>query len=50
MLRMSTPQKKKKKKKKNAQLFKYESDGPWRCLNCLLLQQDNLLMLTAVLL
>ena len=35
---------------KTARLFKSESDGPWRCLNWLLLQQENLLMLTAVLL
>ena len=42
MLRMSTP------KKIPARLFK--SDGPWRCLNWLVLQQENLLMLTAVLL
>ena len=34
--------------KKTARLFK--SDGPWRCLNWLVLQQENLLMLTAVLL
>ena len=58
-----TKQKKKKKtktnkkknththtQKKNARLFKSESDGPRRCLNWLLLQQQNLLMLTAVLL
>ena len=44
MLRMSTPE------KKTARLFKSESDGPWRFLNWLLLQQENLLMLTAVLL
>ena len=42
MLRMSTPE------KKTARLFKF--DGPWRCLNWLVLQQENLLMLTAVLL
>ena len=44
MLLMSTPE------KITARLFKSESDGPWRCLNWLLLQQENLLMLTAVLL
>ena len=37
-----------KKNKKNTRLFK--SDGPWRCLHWLVLQRENLLMLTAVLL
>ena len=52
MLRMSTPEKKKIiiKNKKTARLLKSESNGPWKCLKWLLLQQESLLMLTAVLL
>ena len=46
MLRMSTHDT--GLKKKPARLFK--SEGPSRCLNWLVLQQENLLMLTAVLL